>query len=94
MFDYSPTGTVLLNTKNKKNYIIIETDYNGDDDYYSTIVVIELDLYNRLGAEFKKSEIEDSIQKVESACRDNNDYIIIGKHCGIEKEILYRKRVN
>ena len=93
MFEYSPVGTILLNEKNKKNYIIIETDYNGDDDYYSTVDVIELDLYNKLGMEFKGSEIEDSILRIESACRDSNDYITSGIHCGIETEIIYRKEI-
>lgn len=93
MLGYSPVGTILLNTKNNKYYIIIETSYNGDDDYYSEVEVIELESYNKLGAEFNKSEIENNTIRIICACDDELNYTISDVHslCKVEKLTIYKK---
>lgn len=53
-------GMILVNKKNKR-YVVIDTDLNGDDDYYSRLAIISEDEYIKYkGKEVRQSTLETS----------------------------------
>lgn len=85
-FNKVKVGQVLLNVKNNKLYVCIDTNMNGDDEYYSHITVVEKEEFDKYHAVLKNNlkTIEEIYNYFNSA-----DYELVNEKCKIEKETMF-----
>lgn len=81
---------MVLQDKRKTRFIVIETNLNGDDDYYSILKVIPEDIYiKNKGKTVSKKELDDDIHLVECYEFNRGDYIVCDDVVEVQKAYLF-----